>query len=196
VFNRQKQTTYSALIVGLGNPGNEYANTRHNAGFLAVEALLAAHGSKFSKLQCNALIDETAIGEHKVLVARPQTFMNNSGQAVKGLCKKYNFAPAAVLVIHDELDIAPGTLRLKLGGGHAGHNGLRSVSAAIGEDYMRLRVGIGRPPGAMPADRYVLQRLSATGLEELKVDAACAADVAQAVVIDGFVAAQNRYHAG
>ncbi|MDR1016461.1 MAG: aminoacyl-tRNA hydrolase [Coriobacteriales bacterium] len=160
------QTT--KLIVGLGNPGAEYAQTRHNCGFMAVDALAGKLGVNYWKSDCQAEVGRTQDSTGEVVLAKPQTFMNLSGQAVKGLVKKFALDPARdLLVIQDELDLEPGTVRLKQGGGHAGHNGLRSIIDCLGsKDFARLRVGIGHPQDGMPVDIYVLQRLKGDKLSE------------------------------
>lgn len=132
------------LIVGLGNPGAEYAPTRHNAGFWLVDQL--AHGSLKLESRFQGLVGKTRIGGHDIWLLEPQTFMNRSGQSVGAFARFYRILPAEVLVVHDELDLLPGTAKLKLGGSTGGHNGLKDISAVLGtQDYWRLRIGIGHP---------------------------------------------------
>jgi peptidyl-tRNA hydrolase, PTH1 family len=146
------------LIVGLGNPGREYDRTRHNIGFRAVDAIAAAGGLTFAKKQGKAAIAEGIIAEKKVLLAKPQTFMNLSGESVRELVNFYKIPLSAVLVISDDLDIPLGTLRGRQNGGSGGQNGIKSIMAHLGtQEFARLRVGIGRPPGRMLAADYVLQ---------------------------------------
>lgn len=145
------------LIVGLGNPGEEYAHTRHNAGFDTVDLIAEEAGVRYWKTECGALVGKASWHGHDVVLAKPQSYMNTSGGPVKQLCAAYGIAPDHLIVIHDELDIDPGTIRVKFGGGHAGHNGLRSICDKLGtRDWFRVRIGIGRPPGRMPVADYVL----------------------------------------
>ncbi|MCI8451608.1 MAG: aminoacyl-tRNA hydrolase [Eggerthellaceae bacterium] len=145
------------LIVGLGNPGDEYAHTRHNAGFDVVDAIAEEIGVRYWKTECGALTAKGAWRDHDVVLAKPQSYMNTSGGPVKQLMNAYGVDGEHLIVVHDELDIDPGTVRAKFGGGHAGHNGLRSICDKTGtRDWFRLRVGIGRPPGRMPVADYVL----------------------------------------
>lgn len=142
-----------ALIVGLGNPGAQYARTRHNVGFWLVDRISSAlkHEARFQ-----AEIGSTTIGGERIVLMKPQTFMNRSGAAVGGYTHYYKIRPEQVLVVHDELDLAPGIVRLKHGGGHGGHNGLRDISAQLGADYRRLRIGIGHPGSAEQVTNHVL----------------------------------------
>ena len=145
------------LIVGLGNPGEEYAHTRHNAGFDTVDALAAEMGVRYWKTEGGALTGKGSWRGHDVVLAKPQSYMNTSGGPVKTLMATYKVSPDQLIVIHDELDIDPGTIRVKFGGGHAGHNGLRSICDKLGtRDWFRVRIGIGRPPGRMSVADYVL----------------------------------------
>ena len=145
------------LIVGLGNPGEEYEHTRHNAGFDTVDKIAAEIGVRYWKNECGALTGKGAYRDIDVVLAKPQSYMNTSGGPVKQLMNAYGVSPDHLVVIHDELDIDPGTIRVKLGGGHAGHNGLRSICDKLGtRDWFRVRCGIGRPPGRMPVADYVL----------------------------------------
>jgi PTH1 family peptidyl-tRNA hydrolase len=179
------------MLIGLGNPGPEYSATRHNAGFLAIDALVAELGGSYWKAVSGALVCECRHHGDPLVLAKPQRFMNLSGQPVKSLLAWYSLRPDDILVIHDELDLPDGTLRLKVGGGHAGHKGIRSINDSIGPDYARLRVGIGRPPGQMPADRFVLQRLSNQMLAEFQVSIAQAAAIALEAVEQGVSATMN-----
>ncbi len=145
------------LIVGLGNPGEEYEHTRHNAGFDTVDKIAAEIGVRYWKNECGALTGKGAYHDIDVVLAKPQSYMNTSGGPVKQLMNAYGVSPDRLVVIHDELDIDPGTIRVKFGGGHAGHNGLRSICDKLGtRDWFRVRCGIGRPPGRMPVADYVL----------------------------------------
>lgn len=145
------------LIVGLGNPGEEYEHTRHNAGFDTVDKIAAEIGVRYWKNECGALTGKGAYHDIDVVLVKPQSYMNTSGGPVKQLMNAYGVSPDHLVVIHDELDIDPGTIRVKFGGGHAGHNGLRSICDKLGtRDWFRVRCGIGRPPGRMPVADYVL----------------------------------------
>lgn len=145
------------LIVGLGNPGEEYEHTRHNAGFDTVDKIASEIGVRYWKNECGALTGKGAYHDIDVVLAKPQSYMNTSGGPVKQLMNAYGVSPDYLVVIHDELDIDPGTIRVKFGGGHAGHNGLRSICDKLGtRDWFRVRCGIGRPPGRMPVADYVL----------------------------------------
>ncbi|WP_417299791.1 aminoacyl-tRNA hydrolase [Ellagibacter isourolithinifaciens] len=145
------------LIVGLGNPGEEYEHTRHNAGFDTVDKIASEIGVRYWKNECGALTGKGAYHDIDVVLAKPQSYMNTSGGPVKQLMNAYGVSPDRLVVIHDELDIDPGTIRVKFGGGHAGHNGLRSICDKLGtRDWFRVRCGIGRPPGRMSVADYVL----------------------------------------
>ncbi len=145
------------MIVGLGNPGERYAHTRHNAGFEAIALIAEEYRASYWKTECGALTARVRIGGDEVLLAMPQGFMNTSGGPVKHLCAAYGMGSADIVVIHDELDIDPGTIRVKFGGGLAGHNGLKSIADKLQtRDWARVRVGIGRPVGRMPVVDWVL----------------------------------------
>lgn len=145
------------LIVGLGNPGGKYERTRHNAGFMVIDRLAAKWGVEFSRKRFEAEAGEARRGAETLLLLKPQTFMNLSGRSVGSAVSFYKTPPAEVLVVHDELDLPFGAVRLKLGGGSAGHNGLKSITAQMGAEYARLRMGIGKPPPPMQTADYVLQ---------------------------------------
>ncbi|MFV1493961.1 aminoacyl-tRNA hydrolase [Phaeobacter sp. JH18-32] len=145
------------LFVGLGNPGAKYAGNRHNIGFMALDQIARDHGFSPWKSKFQAQISEGVLGGTKVLLLKPQTFMNLSGQSVGEAMRFYKLAPADVIVLHDELDLAPGKARVKQGGGHAGHNGLRSIHSHIGADYGRVRLGIGHPGHKDAVAGYVLR---------------------------------------
>jgi PTH1 family peptidyl-tRNA hydrolase len=144
------------LIVGLGNPGRQYALNRHNVGFLAVDAIHRRHGFPPWRRRFQAAAAEAPLGEDKCLLLKPQTYMNESGRAVQEAAHFYKLSPADIVVIHDEVDLPPGKTRMKAGGGVAGHNGLRSIGAAIGHDFRRLRIGVGHPGVKELVANYVL----------------------------------------
>jgi len=150
-----------SLIVGLGNPGRKYQENRHNIGFMAINRLAEKHSIDLTRVQNKAVIGSGQIDGHAVILAKPQTFMNKSGDAVGPLAKYYKIEPSAILVVYDELDLPLGTLRLREAGGSGGHNGMKSIIQHLGNDFPRLRLGIGRPPGRMPPAAYVLQDFSA-----------------------------------
>ena len=182
------------IIIGLGNPGAEYRATRHNAGFDVIDALAAELGVNYWKIASNAAVGEARLKGEKIILIKPQTYMNLSGGSVKGLAGRYGFDAGDMLVIHDELDLPAGTIRLKLGGGHAGHRGLRSLHQAMGADYARVRIGIGRPPGRMPADAFVLRKMKGQELEEFAVTIAQAVPVVRMAIVEGIRAAMNVYN--
>jgi PTH1 family peptidyl-tRNA hydrolase len=186
-----------ALVVGLGNPGSEYAQTRHNIGVRVVELLAArAGGGRFAKHKTNADVLEGRLAGRRVVLAVPRTYMNVSGGPVAGLLRYYGVAPADLVVVHDDLDLGFGVVRLKQGGGAGGHNGLRSISASIGtKDYLRVRFGIGRPPGRQDPADFVLKRFSGAERKELEFAVDLAADAAEALLREGLEPAQNRFHA-
>jgi peptidyl-tRNA hydrolase, PTH1 family len=186
-----------ALVVGLGNPGPDYAETRHNIGFRVVELLAArAGGGRFAKHRSNADALEGRLAGRRVVLAKPRTYMNVSGGPVAGLVRYFGVDPADLVVVHDELDLGFGVVRLKRGGGEGGHNGLRSISGSLGtKDYLRVRFGIGRPPGRQDPADFVLKRFSGVERGELELAVDLAADAAEALLAHGLEAAQNRFHA-
>ncbi|AJW40364.1 Peptidyl-tRNA hydrolase [Rhodococcus sp. B7740] len=184
------------LIVGLGNPGPQYEKTRHNVGFMVADALAGRIGSAFSShKKSNSDIVQARLGSRSVVIAKPRTFMNLSGQPVAALARFFSIEPANIVVVHDELDIDFGALRLKLGGGEGGHNGLRSISQHLStKDYLRVRVGVGRPPGRMDPASFVLKPFSAAERKDLGVVVEEAADAAELLLSAGLEAAQNTVH--
>jgi peptidyl-tRNA hydrolase, PTH1 family len=183
------------LVAGLGNPGQQYAANRHNAGFMVADLLAARIGAAFKRHRSRAQVAEGRLAGVPVTLAKPQGFMNLSGGPVASLCGFYKIPPERVVVVHDELDIPFGAIRLKLGGGDNGHNGLRSVTAALGtRDYHRARFGIGRPPGRMDPADYVLRDFSAAEREQLPGLLASCADAVTALLGHGLGAAQNKFH--
>jgi len=185
------------LVVGLGNPGPEYAGTRHNIGHLVADELAErARGRFATHKRARAHVAEERLQGHRVVLAKPTTYMNESGGPVKGLLDFYKVPLDRLLVIHDELDIPFASLRLKLGGGDNGHNGLKSIRrSCAGGDYYRLRVGIGRPPGRQDPADFVLKPWSPVERKELPMLVSDAADAVEVLLHEGLERAQNRYHA-
>ena len=185
------------LVVGLGNPGENYARTRHNVGFMVADVLAARLGSKFkTHKRSGAEIVTGRLAGHAVVLAKPRCYMNESGRQVGPLAKFYSVPPADIIVIHDELDIDFGRIRLKLDGGEGGHNGLRSLAAALGtKDFQRVRIGNGRPPGRKDPAAFVLETFSATERAEVPTICEQAADATELLIELGLEPAQNRVHA-
>lgn len=181
--------------MGLGNPEPEYADTRHNVGFRVVDSLAGRIGARFRAHQTRADVAEGHLDGQRVILAKPRSFMNLSGAPVAGLLRFFSLPLESLVVVHDDLDLDFGVVRLKRGGGEGGHNGLRSVSTSLGSrDYLRVRFGIGRPPGRMDPADYVLRRFSAAERRELGVGVELAADAASTLLTDGLEPAQNRFH--
>ncbi|MBB5153602.1 aminoacyl-tRNA hydrolase [Saccharopolyspora phatthalungensis] len=184
-----------ALIVGLGNPGPRYAGNRHNIGFLVADELADRVGGKFKAHKAGAEVVEGRLAGARAVLVKPRSFMNLSGGPVAGAVHFYKTPPESLIVIHDELDLPFGTIRLKRGGGENGHNGLRSISKSVGtRDYLRVRFGVGRPPGRMDPADYVLKDFSGTERKELAYFIDVCADAVETLVTDGLEAAQNRFH--
>jgi peptidyl-tRNA hydrolase, PTH1 family len=186
------------LVVGLGNPGPAYRGNRHNVGFLVADVLAGRIGGRFSKHKARADVVEGRLGPPpapRVVLAEPRSYMNESGGPVAGLCGFFKIPVEQLVVVHDELDLPYGALRLKRGGGDNGHNGLRSITRSLSsKDYLRVRFGIGRPPGRMDPADYVLRDFSAVERKDLEFHVDRAADAVEALVRDGLEAAQNRYN--
>ncbi|WP_084957098.1 aminoacyl-tRNA hydrolase [Thermoactinospora rubra] len=179
------------LIAGLGNPGPEYSGNRHNAGFMVLDELAARAGGRFKVHKSRAEVLETS----RAVLAKPLSYMNLSGGPVKALCDFYKIPPERVIVVHDELDIPYGALRAKLGGGDNGHNGLKSITKALGtRDYLRIRFGIGRPPGRMDPAAYVLKDFATAERKDLPFLVDRAADMVESLMDRGLEATQNSYH--
>lgn len=182
--------------MGLGNPGPSYAGNRHNAGFMVLDALAARAGGRFKSHRARAdVIEGRLSGGLRAVLAKPRTFMNESGGPVAGLRDFYKVPAERLIVVHDELDIPYGAVRLKRGGGDNGHNGLRSITKSLGDkDYLRVRFGVGRPPGRMDAAAFVLRDFSATERKDLDLHVELAADAVEALCERGLTAAQNAFH--
>ncbi|WP_423184040.1 aminoacyl-tRNA hydrolase [Arthrobacter sp. NyZ413] len=185
------------LIVGLGNPGSEYANNRHNVGQMVLDELASRMGGTFKAHKARAQIVEgrLGIGGPRVVLAKPMSYMNVSGGPVSGLASFFNIAPDHVIAVHDEIDIPFNTVKLKIGGGEGGHNGLRDISKALAtKDYLRVRVGVGRPPGRMDTADYVLRDFGTVEKKDLPFLLDEAADAVEMLMSDGLLAAQQKFH--
>jgi PTH1 family peptidyl-tRNA hydrolase len=186
------------LVVGLGNPGPGYAGNRHNVGVMVLEDLAHRAGIRLSAgkgARARALAGEGRLAGRRVVLARPLTYMNESGSPVRGLLDYHHLPAEDLVVVHDELDLPFGTVRLKRGGGEGGHNGLRSISRSTGtKDYLRVRVGIGRPPGRQDPADYVLKDFSGVERKELDLLVGEAADALESLLVKGLEAAQNEVH--
>jgi len=187
------------LIVGLGNPGPDYAGNRHNVGFLVTDLLASRIGGKFKSHRSRARVLEGRIGMpgvsgRRVVVAQPSSYMNLSGGPVTALRDFYKVPVERMVVVHDELDIDFGALRLKRGGGDNGHNGLKSLTKSLGPDYFRVRFGVGRPPGRMPVADYVLKDFSGAERKELDYFVDRASDAVESLIVDGLERAQGTYN--
>ncbi|HWG06190.1 MAG TPA: aminoacyl-tRNA hydrolase [Beijerinckiaceae bacterium] len=182
------------LFAGLGNPGREYAGNRHNIGFMAIDAIARRHSFPPFRKRFLAETTEGAVGNEKVLLVKPQTFMNESGQALAQAARFYKLTLADINVLHDELDLAPSKLRVKTGGGNAGHNGLRSISAHLGNDYRRIRLGIGHPGDKALVYNYVLSDFARSELPWVEALCDIAADNIGLIVQGDEAAFQNKVH--
>jgi len=193
----RRGTPADHLVIGLGNPGAEYAGTRHNLGADAVEALARRHGSTLKRSKERALTAEVTIAGRRVALAFPQTYVNLSGESAVALVRRHGIDdPTRIIVVHDELDLPLGVLRVKAGGGLAGHNGLRSLKQHLHTDeFLRVRIGVGRPPSKERGADHVLRRMAKAERTELDVSVQLAADAVEAIVTDGVHAAMNRFNA-
>jgi PTH1 family peptidyl-tRNA hydrolase len=195
VFRRAPRTGASAdlLVVGLGNPGEEYDKTRHNVGAEVVEILARRHGGKLRKQKERSLTDEVTVGGKRMALAIPLTYMNLSGEAVAPLVRRYGVEPAQLVVVQDEMDFELGRLQVKYGGGLAGHNGLKSIVAHLhAQDFIRVRIGIGKPPGSRQGADHVLRRFSKAERKEIEVTLEEAADAVELILAEGVEVAMNR----
>jgi len=193
--NQSPVESNTFLLVGLGNPGREYRDTRHNVGFQAIDRLCASLDIKLGRLQSKALIGSGLWDGRKIVLAKPQTFMNLSGQAVASLLRFYKIPLSQLLVFHDDIDLPVGTVRIRPGGGSAGQRGLASIIQQLStQDFPRLRIGVGRPPGQMVAADYVLQDFSKADLELIAVVLDRAVEAARVFVQSGLEKAMNQYN--
>jgi PTH1 family peptidyl-tRNA hydrolase len=190
---RRRGTAADLLVVGLGNPGDEYARTRHNVGAEVVEILAKRHGATLKKGKERARVDQVRIGSSLVALAIPLTYMNESGMAVSPLARRYGVEPEQIVVVQDELDLPVGTLKVKNGGGLAGHNGLRSITSHLHSDaFIRVRIGVGKPISKEHGADHVLKKFSKRERTEIDVVLEEAADAVEAIVADGVDVAMNR----
>jgi PTH1 family peptidyl-tRNA hydrolase len=183
------------LVVGLGNPGDEYAGSRHNVGAETVELLARRHGGTLRKGKERARADEVRIGDRRVALAVPLTYMNESGESVRPLVRRYGVEPEQLVIVHDELDLPVARLQVKSGGGLAGHNGLRSIVAHLhSDDFQRVRIGVGKPVSKEYGADHVLRRFAKRERAEIEVTVEEAADAVEAIVTDGVEVAMNEYN--
>jgi peptidyl-tRNA hydrolase, PTH1 family len=195
----KRRTPFDWLIVGLGNPGKEFARTRHNVGEEVIAELARRRGDTLKSGRNNALIAESRIGEddgQRGVLAFPLTYVNESGQAVGALARRYRIDDAEhIVIVHDELDLPPATIRVKAGGGLAGHNGLRSIAQHLkSQDFLRVRIGVGKPPSKERGADHVLSRLPKRQRELFDVAVQEAADAVEMIVLDGVAKAMNVYN--
>ncbi len=183
------------LVVGLGNPGDEYRGSRHNVGADVVELLAERHGARLRKRKERALVDEVTIDGRRVALAVPLTYVNDSGLAVGALVRRFGVSPEQLVIVHDELDLPVAELKVKSGGGLAGHNGLRSIVAHLrSQDFQRVRIGVGKPVSKERGADHVLNRFGKRDRTEVDVTVEQAADAVEAIVRDGVDAAMNRFN--
>lgn len=189
-------TPADLLVVGVGNPGEEYARTRHNVGAEVVEILARRHGGRLRKSkELRATVDEVRVGGKRMALAVPTTYMNDSGQAVAPLVRRFGVEPDHLVVVHDELDLPTAELRVKLGGGLAGHNGLRSIKQHLHDDaFVRVRIGVGKPASKERGANHVLSGFSKRDREQIAVTLEEAADAVEMILAEGVDAAMNRYN--
>jgi PTH1 family peptidyl-tRNA hydrolase len=189
-------TSADYVVVGLGNPGPEYARTRHNVGAEVVALLAERHGARLRKgKREHALVDEVRIGGRRVALAVPTTYMNDSGRSVRALAHRFGVEPDQIVVVHDELDLPVAALKLKAGGGLAGHNGLRSVKQHLHDDgFLRVRIGVDKPVSKERGADHVLDRFSKRERADVDVTVVTAADAVETIVTDGIDAAMNRFN--
>ena len=188
-------TPADLLVVGLGNPGEEYARTRHNVGAEVVELLAARHGAQLKKGKERARVDQVRVGGKLVALAIPLTYMNDSGESVGKLARRYGVAPEQVVIVHDELDLPVAALKIKSGGGLAGHNGLRSIKAHLHSDaFQRVRIGVGKPVTKERGADHVLNRFGKRERAEIDVTLEQAADAVETIATDGVDTAMNRFN--
>ncbi len=195
VTSTEHEVPEQILIVGLGNPGPSYSGNRHNVGAMVADLLAARISARYKSHKAGADIAEGRLAGVRAVVAKPRSYMNLSGGPTAGLSRFFKVPAADIIVVHDELDLPASVVRVKQGGGEGGHNGLKSISAALAtKDYLRVRCGIGRPPGRMDPADYVLRDFSAVERKELPVDLENAADAVEMLIRYGLSETQNRLH--
>jgi PTH1 family peptidyl-tRNA hydrolase len=183
------------LLIGLGNPGREYRDNRHNVGFMLIDCLIVRLNARGMKVQSKAIVTSATYEDRKLILAKPQTYMNLSGQSAQGLLNFYKLPIENMLVAHDDLDLPFGTIRIRPGGGPGGQRGMASTIEQLGtKDFPRLRIGIGRPPGRMDPAAYVLQNFSREEMKVLSEIVDRAADAALTFVVDGLNKAMNKFN--
>jgi PTH1 family peptidyl-tRNA hydrolase len=199
LFDRRagKGAPFEWLVLGLGNPGKQYARSRHNVGEECVRELASRHAATFKTGRDNSEVAEARFGDQRVVLAFPLTFMNDSGQAASALVRRYRIeSPEQIVVVHDELDLEPGAVKLKAGGGLAGHNGLRSITQHLkSQDYLRVRIGVGKPPSKEAGAGHVLNRVPTAERKLLDIAVARAADAVETILAQGIDAAMRTFHA-
>src|SRR5919106_1904955 len=196
LFRREARgASADLLVVGLGNPGEDYERTRHNVGAEVVEMLARRHGGKLRRQKERSLTDEVTADGKRLALAIPLTYMNLSGEAVAPLVRRYRVEPTGLVVVHDEMDLELARLQVKAGGGLAGHNGLKSIVAHLHtQDFVRIRIGIGKPPGSREGADHVLRRFAKAERAEIDVTIEQAADAVEVIASDGVTAAMNRFN--
>ena len=183
------------LVVGLGNPGEDYARTRHNVGFLVADGLALSYRAGFSTRKFGAEIAEAAAGKERLLIMKPQSYMNSSGESVGAAVRFWKVGLEDLVVVHDDLELDPFRVQVKIGGGHGGHNGLKSVNAHVGSpDYVRVRVGVGRPPPRVDPADYVLGRFARSEEKAVEACVAWAIEATRTVIDSGAVKAMNLFN--
>jgi PTH1 family peptidyl-tRNA hydrolase len=201
LFGRSEKSvtsgSFDVLVVGLGNPGKQYARSRHNVGEEVVVELARRHGGELRPGRDSAMVDDVRIGDKRVVLAFPLTFMNESGQAVRKVMRRFGFKDAsALIVVQDELDLPPGAVKIKKDGGLGGHNGLKSISAHVGtHDYIRVRIGIGKPGNKEQGANHVLSKVPAAERQDLDRAVQVAADAVEAILTHGLSPAMNSFNA-
>jgi PTH1 family peptidyl-tRNA hydrolase len=195
MFFRKKSSENTYLIAGLGNPGREYLNTRHNAGFMVLDTIAQRFDVRFSRMQANALVTKVIFHDKKIILAKPRTFMNKSGQAIGALTKFYKIPPENIIVIYDDVDLPLETLRIRPDGGSGGHKGMKSIIERLGhQNFPRLRIGIGRPKGQKSTPNHVLQEFTKEEAEILPAVLDRAADATMTFLSEGITNAMNQYN--
>ena len=195
--NKSESDKYDEIfmLVGLGNPGRDYRETRHNIGFMTIDAYASLYGIKLNKVQNKAITGSGRVADARVILVKPQTFMNLSGQAVASLVRYYKIPLEHLIVAHDDVDLPFTTIRMRPGGGSAGQKGIASIIKMVGtQDFARLRLGIGRPPGQMDAADYVLQTFSRSETDQLPVFLQRSVDALDCYITDGLETAMNRFN--